>query len=84
VGTNPRDAQSALRVSALTPFGTNYILTFEAAANVPYVIQAAPNPVPPWSTFQAVPAAPTNRVIQVLVNPGTLPQFFRLRVDPPQ
>ena len=84
VGTNPRDAQSTLRLSGITQTGTNYILTFSAAANVPYVLQSAVNPVPPWSTFQAVPAAPTNRVIQVLVNPGTLPQFFRLRVDPPQ
>ncbi|MFM1770623.1 MAG: Inner spore coat protein, partial [Verrucomicrobiota bacterium] len=84
VGTNPRDASSVLRVGTFATVGTNVVLTFSAAANVGYTVQTTPGLGTAWSTFQAVPAAPTNRTVQVLVLPGTAPQFFRLRANPPQ
>ena len=81
MGTNPRDAQSGIRITsiALSVNAGNVVLTFTAFANQSYTVESAPSLSGPWTPFQDLAAAVTTQVVQLTV-PATGPmKFFRLR-----
>lgn len=79
LGTDPRNAASGLRITSIEPLGGQIRITFSAQAGVDYVLQSTAALGTPWSVHQIFSAAPTNRVIQVLVPSAGQPRFFRLQ-----
>jgi hypothetical protein len=81
-GTNPRDRQSVLRFDsiALAPDGTNLVLRFTAAANQTYTVEFTDAlGAGVWQGLFDIDAAPTNRVIQLLVPASGPMRFYRIR-----
>jgi enediyne biosynthesis protein E4 len=72
-GTNPRDAQSVLRIDQIqSTFGGEWVVRFTAVSNRTYSLQRR-NQLKEgdhWSTIADVLAASTNRVLQLRGNPG--------------
>jgi hypothetical protein len=75
--TDPYNAASALRLTAQPISAADIALSFEAQAQVSYLIQTNNSVAPSgWQTWRLVEAAPTNRVI-LLTNPATpVPAVF--------
>jgi hypothetical protein len=80
--TNPSDGASALRLTAAL-VANGLWLSFEAQADLAYTLQYTPTLTSPtWQPLQQVPAAPTNRLVNLTNTPLSLPRFFRV-VTPP-
>ena len=83
-GTDPRDASSFLKVEILGPgsLSTNQVrLTFQAVSNRSYAVwgnEAVSSAV--WSKVTDLPAAPTNRTVEIMDLPpqGPARRFYRL------
>ena len=80
-GTNPRDPQSGLRFTSITlgAGGTTVVLTFNAMANISYVIERTAALGTGWQVLQTIPAVGFNRVIQSSPPTTGLGGFYRLR-----
>jgi hypothetical protein len=81
-GTGPDDPQSYLRVESLTREGTNACaLRFRAVSNLTYTVESRSNPANGiWHRMGDVPAASTNRLVEMLLptEEGMSSQIFRL------
>ena len=83
-GTDPQDPQSYLRIETITPdFNSTATvqLTFLAVTNRTYTIQYRDSMLPvPWNHLADIDAAPTNRMVQVIDQPGAniVGRFYRL------
>jgi hypothetical protein len=81
-GTYPRETQSALRFEAIGAGqgSTNLVLTFTAVSNRTYSIEsAAALANTTWVGVSDLDAAPTNRLIRLLVPITERARFYRLR-----
>lgn len=77
-GTNPQDANSVLKFSAILGGNEQVTLQFTAMANRTYsIVAASAVDAEIWFNVANIPAAPTNRLISVN-QPATETQFFRL------
>jgi hypothetical protein len=87
-GTDPQDAQSYLWVQAdgLDPDGARRV-SFPATSNKTYTVLCSEAVTGPWLHLVDVPAAPTNRTVNVTNTvTGSLPRYYRLttpRMPPP-
>lgn len=81
-GTDPEDPQSYLRVEAFSPSNSNaWTLRFPAVSNRTYTVEACLQlRNSPWFREADVPAAPTNRLIEIVRPAGgkAASRFFRL------
>ena len=82
-GTDPNDPQSYLRIGGVSCDGTNILrVSFVAISNRTYAVQARENfgDGVSFRNVADVPAAPTNRVVEITRPAGnfTRQQFFRL------
>ncbi len=86
-GTAPNDPDSVLRITSarLTADGQGLVLTFPAAANRTYTVQATDRlPAGTWSKFVDIPAVTQDQPLSVTNTPGLpFPRFLRL-VTPQQ
>jgi hypothetical protein len=84
-GTDPQDANSALRLRTALAGGPGLWLQFEAVAHHSYTVQTC-NALTPglWSTYTVLPMTETNRLVAVpATTTNSLGQYFRL-VTPAQ
>jgi hypothetical protein len=81
MGTDPRDAQSGVRITsiAMAVDGTNIVLAFTAFANQSYTLESAPAANGPWAPLQDFAAAPATHTVQATIPATGTAQFFRLR-----
>ena len=63
-GTDPQDANDALRLQLRPTACTTWTATFQAQSNRTYTVQAAENLGHTWHPLLHVLAAPTNRTVQ--------------------
>lgn len=80
-GTDPNDPQSYLRVETLSQTNSSaWMLRFFAVSNRTYTVEACPQlGGGPWLREADVPAAPTNRLIEIIrASDGVPRRFFRL------
>jgi hypothetical protein len=83
-GTDPRDAQSYLRLDAAAD-GLNLQLSFPALAGRSYaVLQRDSLADGPWSSLASFAARATNRVEAVMVGPMSSPRQMSFRLVTPQ
>ena len=77
-GTNPRDAQSYLKIESIS-CNSREILTFNAVSNKSYTVQSTPAlGGSPWFPLVDIPARATNHVA-VVMDPAAAPnRFYRL------
>jgi hypothetical protein len=79
-GTDPNDSGSFLRVNHLAYLGTNaWLLQFRAVSNRTYCVQALDSlGAANWFSVAEVPAATTNRLVEITRPAHHSPRFFRL------
>jgi hypothetical protein len=79
-GTNPNDANSALRFSQISAQGGNVMLQFTAISNRTYSLLYKPDlAAPQWSKLSDIAAHSTNRVVNLTNSlPGDPQRFYRL------
>lgn len=77
-GTNPRDAQSYLKIESIS-FNSRAILTFNAVSNKSYTVQSTPAlGGGPWFPLADIPARATNHVAVVIDPAAATNRFYRL------
>jgi hypothetical protein len=82
-GTDPRDPQSVLKLSAIGgPSSNGLVLRFLAVSNRTYTVQSrATVDTGVWVRVADVAAAPTNRLVEITNNvqsPENAQRFYRL------
>ena len=84
-GTNPNDANSALRFSQVIAQNGNVLLQFVASSNRTYSLLYKPAlDAAQWSKLTDIPAHPTNRVVNLTNSvPGDAQRFYRLITPAP-
>jgi len=85
-GTHPLQRESALRLEWPARLGlTGLILRFEAQANRPYVIEYLSRlGETNWMTLQTVPAAPSNRWVELQQPISAVMRYYRIGTPGPQ
>jgi len=83
-GTNPRDAESVLRIRGISRSASGPMeFSFQAVARKTYQVETRPAiDGGGWTTTRTVPASPqaTQVIVPIPSGPNDEPQFFRLRV----
>ncbi|HXG46631.1 MAG TPA: alkaline phosphatase family protein, partial [Methylomirabilota bacterium] len=79
-GTDPRDPTSGLWLSVTRGVAEELVLSFSAAANLGYVVEAAESLAGPWRLLRSFAAESTNRVVSFGVPANGARRFFRLRL----
>ncbi len=83
-GTNPRDANSVLRITRVRRQGNDLVLSFLSATGKTYTVERATN-LPPtfWQTLTNLgPVANTNAVLTNAGGAQTTNGFYRVRLVP--
>jgi hypothetical protein len=80
-GTNPRDPSSTLRLSLTAPQpGRQVSLTLSLPADHGFTVLSSPTLAgAAWNPLTNYPAAPTNRVFQLIIPGSSASGFYRLR-----
>lgn len=77
-GTNPTNAQSFLRIETIRRTNTSTALTFQAASNKTYTVEARMKAeAEPWFRIADVLAAKTNRTVSIIDGASPSPEAAR-------
>jgi len=82
-GTNPKDANSVLRILSLSVGPTQTTVGWSSISNKQYVIEAATNALGPWSASDPLTGAGTTLQSTTGYNPADPRKFYRIRVLTP-
>ncbi|HUJ09497.1 MAG TPA: DUF11 domain-containing protein, partial [Verrucomicrobiae bacterium] len=83
-GTSPVDANSALRIVAISSVDTNVLISFTSITNKLYRLESSDGPIGPWTNIVADDIegnGGTNQVTDI-VAPETPVRFYRIRLLP--
>jgi len=76
-GTDPQDPNSVFHLDLITDTAGNLRLQFQAASNHTYSVQSATG-LSGWTEMTSVPAAPTNRTVNIPIAPIAAQRCYRL------